>query len=53
MSRTPPQGRISQEAVFASITDLVRISLAGGNIRINALTTHLVIRRRLAHGATP
>jgi hypothetical protein len=46
-------GRVIAEAVFAGRVDLMRVSLAGGDIGVDALATQLVIGRRVTHAATP
>jgi hypothetical protein len=46
-------GRVIAAAVFAGRVDLMRVSLAGGDIGVDALATQLVIGRRVTHAATP
>jgi hypothetical protein len=46
-------GRVIAAAVFAGRADLMRVSLAGGDIGVDALATQLVIGRRVTHAATP
>ena len=42
--------RVADQAVFAVVTGVLRVSPTGRNISIDALATHLIINRRLPHG---
>jgi hypothetical protein len=45
--------RVGEQAVFAVVIGLLRVSPTGRNISVDPLATHLIINRRLPHGTTP
>ena len=54
VARTPLRNRrVGAQAVFAVVIGPLRVRLAGRNISVDALATHLIINRRLPHAETP
>ena len=45
--------RVGQQAVFAVVIGPLRLCLPGWDISVDSLAAHLIVNRRLPHGATP
>lgn len=45
--------RVGQQAVFAVVVGPLRVRPTGWEISVDSLAAHLIVNRRLPHGATP